>query len=389
MIQIGLKLRFQDGYDMAVANGVVRYAKRKSGWQLRGQGPWFFPLDSDSLSNCDALIARIEDDEQALACAALGIPVVDIAGASSLKLFCQVRNDDYETGVRAGRYLHTLGNRSYAWCGVDSVHWARERLVGYASAIGKSPEQIMRFSRPLPWWRQIYDESPQLESWLLCLPKPISLFCSNDLSAMKVEVAAQRLGINIPTELTVLGVDNETLLCELATPSISSIQTNCEMIGYQAAAMLDSLLESKTQTIRIQRIASGGVTERESTALISEKDPIVAQALRTICSEASHGISVGDVVDRSSVSRRNLEMRFKQARGKTLWEEICEQRLLLATVALRHSRSTISDIAKECGFGSVHRFYTLFKRKYGTTPSIWRKQNTMADSSPIRTSMPL
>jgi len=389
MIQIGLKLRFQDGYDMAVANGVVRYAKRKSGWQLRGQGPWFFPLDSDSLSNCDALIARIEDDEQALACAALGIPVVDIAGASSLKLFCQVRNDDYETGVRAGRYLHTLGNRNYAWCGVDSVHWARERLVGYASAIGKSPEQIMRFSRPLPWWRQIYDESPQLESWLLCLPKPISLFCSNDLSAMKVEVAAQRLGINIPTELTVLGVDNETLLCELATPSISSIQTNCEMIGYQAAAMLDSLLESKTQTIRIQRIASGGVTERESTALISEKDPIVAQALRTICSEASHGISVGDVVDRSSVSRRNLEMRFKQARGKTLWEEICEQRLLLATVALRHSRSTISDIAKECGFGSVHRFYTLFKRKYGTTPSIWRKQNTMADSSPIRTSMPL
>ena len=122
MIQIGLKLRFQDGYDMAVANGVVRYAKKKSGWQLRGQGPWFFPLDSDSLANCDALIARIENDDEALACAELGIPVVDIAGASSLKLFSQVRNDDYDTGVRAGRYLHTLGNRSYAWCGVDGVH---------------------------------------------------------------------------------------------------------------------------------------------------------------------------------------------------------------------------------------------------------------------------
>lgn len=374
MIQIGLKLRFQDGYDMAVANGVVRYAKMKSGWQLRGQGPWFFPLDSDSLSNCDALIARIEDDEQALACAALGIPVVDIAGASSLKLFSQVRNDDYETGVRAGRYLHALGNRNYAWCGVEGVHWARERLVGYASAIGHSPEQIVRFSRPLPWWRQIYEESPQLESWLLSLPKPISLFCSNDLSAMKVEIAAQRLGILIPTELTVLGVDNETLLCELATPSISSIQTNCEMIGYQAAAMIDSLLQSKSQTIRIQRVASGDVTERESTALITEKDPIVAKALRIIRDEARRGISVSDVVDRSTVSRRNLEMRFKGARGKTLWEEICDQRLLLATLALRHSSATISDIANDCGFGSVHRFYTLFKRKYGTTPNIWRKR---------------
>ncbi len=343
---------------------------------MRGQGPWFFPLDSDSLSNCDALIARIENNEEALACSALGIPVVDIAGASSLKLFSQVRNDDYETGVLAGRYLHALGNRNYAWCGVDGVHWARERLVGYASAIGKSSEQILRFSRPLPWWRQIYDDSPELESWLAALPKPISLFCSNDLSAMKVEVAAQRLGILIPTELTVLGVDNETLLCELATPSISSIQANCEMIGYQAAAMIDSLLQSKSNTVRIQRIASGSVTERESTALITEKDPVVAQALRTIRDEARDGISVTDVVDRCDVSRRNLEMRFKRARGKTLWEEICEQRLLLSTLALRHSSATIADIAIDCGFGSVHRFYTLFKRKYGTTPNIWRKQKS-------------
>ena len=379
MLQIGLKLHFQDGYDMAVANGVVRYAKKKSGWQLRGQGPWFFPLDSDALSNCDALIARIENDEEALACSELGIPVVDIAGASSLKLFSQVRNDDYETGVRAGRYLHALGNKQFGWCGIDDVHWARERLVGYTSAIGKRPEQILRFSRPLPWWRTIYDASPELESWLLSLPKPISLFCSNDLSAMKVEVACQRLGIHIPTELTVLGVDNETLLCELATPSISSIQPNCEMIGYRAAAMIDSLLDSRSKTITIQRIPSGTVTERESTALIIEEDPVVARALRIIRDHASEGISVGDVVERSEVSRRSLEVRFKRARGKTLWEEICDQRLVLATLALRHSRSTITDIAKDCGFGSVHRFYTLFKRKYGTTPSLWRKQKQTRD----------
>lgn len=379
MLQIGLKLHFQDGYDMAVANGVVRYAKKKSGWQLRGQGPWFFPLDSDALSNCDALIARIENDEEALACSELGIPVVDIAGASSLKLFSQVRNDDYETGVRAGRYLHALGNKQFGWCGIDDVHWARERLVGYASAIGKRPEQILYFSRPLPWWRTIYDVSPELESWLISLPKPISLFCGNDLSAMKVEVACQRLGIHIPTELTVLGVDNETLLCELATPSISSIQPNCEMIGYRAAAMIDSLLDSGSKTITIQRIPSGTVTERESTALIIEEDPVVARALRIIRDHASEGISVGEVVERSEVSRRSLEVRFKGARGKTLWEEICDQRLILATLALRHSRSTITDIAKDCGFGSVHRFYTLFKRKYGTTPSLWRKQKQARD----------
>lgn len=91
MIQIGLKLRFQDGYDMAVANGVVQYARTKFDWQVRGQGPWFFSLDKEALLSCDALIARIEDDEDARFCASLGIPVVDIAGATSLKLFSQVR----------------------------------------------------------------------------------------------------------------------------------------------------------------------------------------------------------------------------------------------------------------------------------------------------------
>lgn len=371
-------LRFQDGYDMGVANGVVRYAKMKRGWQLRGQGPWFFPLDSDSLSQCDALIARIEDDEQALLCAGLGIPIVDIAGASSLKLFHQVRNDDYETGVKAGRYLHSLGCKHFAWCGVDGVHWSQERLVGYASALGRNASELTRFSRPLAWWRQMYEVSSDLEQWLLSLPKPVALFCSNDLSAMKVEVAALRLGIHIPTELIVLGVDNETLLCELANPSISSIQPNCELIGYQAATMLDKLLESKSPAIHIQRIAAGEVNERESTALIIERDPVVAKALRIIRDEAASGISVGDVVLRSDVSRRNLEMRFKQARGKTLWEEICAQRLLLATLALRHTDTPIADIARECGFGSPHRLYTLFKRTYGTTPSAWRRDDKRA-----------
>ena len=104
---------------MAVASGVVQYARAKGDWQVRGQGPWFFSLDQEALSECDALIARIEDDQEALFCASLGIPVVDIAGSSSLKLFSQVRNDDYQTGVSAGTYLKKLGSKNVGWCGVD------------------------------------------------------------------------------------------------------------------------------------------------------------------------------------------------------------------------------------------------------------------------------
>jgi LacI family transcriptional regulator len=372
MIQVGLKIRFQDGYDMGVANGVVRYAKSKITWQLRGQGQWFFPLDIDGLKQCDALIARIENEDEALFCSSLGIPIVDIAGACSSKVFSTVRNDDYATGITAGKYLKTLGSSRYAWCGVDNVHWSRERMLGFAASIGWNPQNLPRFSKSLDWWRKIYESSTELDIWIASLEKPVSLFCSNDLAAMKVEIACKHLGLEIPSEVTVLGVDDEKLLCELASPSISSIPPNCEMIGYKAAQMIDSLLENKNREIRIQRIACGPVSERESTSLVLESDEIVAEALRMIRSKVSSGICASDIVDHSSACRRTLESRFKKARGRTIWEEITQQRLDLACKLLLASNTPVQQISEECGFGSGQRFFTLFRRQFGMTPQVWR-----------------
>ncbi|MGE4584469.1 MAG: XylR family transcriptional regulator [Sphaerochaeta sp.] len=374
MIQIGLKLRFQDSYDMAVAAGVVQYARKKSDWQVRGQGPWFFSLDMEELSSCDALIARIEDDEQALFYASLGIPVVDIAGSSSLKLFCQVRNDDYQTGVSAGSYLKDLGSKQMAWCGVDQVHWARERFIGFLSSTSIRADQVESFSRPLAWWRQLYERSEELEAWLAGLKKPVSIFCCNDLSAMKVELACQRLAIKIPEQVMVLGVDNETLLCELASPSISSIQPDCRQIGYQASAMLDAILSSKISGIHIQRIAPGKVTERESTLFAQYEDEHIAQALRLIKAEAVRGLCAKDVADQAGICRRALEMRFRKYRNRSIWEEITHEKLEQACLMLMQSELSVDSVREACGFGSIHRFYNLFKRAYGCTPTAYRMQ---------------
>ncbi len=359
---------------MAVANGVVRYAKSKLSWQLRGQGQWFFPLDVDGLKRCDALIARIEGEDEALFCSNLGIPVVDIAGACSSKLFSTVRNDDYATGITAGKYLKGLGTVRYGWCGVDDVHWSRERMLGFLAAIGWNFQKLPAFSRSLHWWRKIYEPSTELDAWLFALQKPISIFCSNDLVAMKLELACQHLGLAIPSEVTVLGVDDEKLLCELASPSLSSIPPNCEMIGFKAAEMIDSLLEGKKDEIRIQRIASGPVSERESTSLVLESDSVVAEALKMIRSKVSSGICASDVVAHSSVCRRTLESRFKRARGRTILEEISQERLALACKTLQKSNIPVQQIAEECGFGSTQRFFALFRRQYGTTPQAWRNR---------------
>lgn len=370
MRTIGLQLRFQDSYDMAVAAGVVEYARTTRQWRLKGQGPLF----SETLADCDGLIARIESEEDARSMAALGIPVIDIANSASGGLFNQVTNDDYQTGVNAARYLKESGSRNWGWCGVSRVRWASQRLKGFLEGSGLSIAGVASFTESLAWWRQLYEVSEELEAWLSTLPKPISLFCCNDISAMKVELACQRVGIAIPDDVMVLGVDNETLICELATPSISSIQVDCRTIGYEAAVLLDGLLDGTIHALQSRKIAPLVVIERESTRYVHCSDDQVAQALRLIKREASYGLTAAEVAAESAISRRALEMRFKKERGRTILEEIVRQRLQEASRLLIYSSLTVSEVGQLSGFTSEHRFFALFKEAYGMTPLSYRKE---------------
>ena len=149
MRTIGLQLRFQDSYDMAVAAGVVEYARTTRQWRLKGQGPLF----SETLADCDGLIARIESEEDARSMAALGIPVIDIANSASGGLFNQATNDDYQTGVNAARYLKESGSRNWGWCGVSRVRWASQRLKGFLEGSGLSIAGVASFTESLAWWK--------------------------------------------------------------------------------------------------------------------------------------------------------------------------------------------------------------------------------------------
>ncbi len=369
MKHIGLDLRFQDGYDMEVASGVVQYARSKSDWVLRGQGPWF--SFDEHLDACDGLIARIESKESAKEVESLQIPVVDIAAAVRFPNLAQVHNDDYLTGKRAGVYLKELGLLHFGYCSAEGLRWAEERLRGYRAALGV---EVHHFSRPLSWWRTLYEDDEGLKAWLTSLPKPVALFCCNDLSALKVQHQLKRLSITIPDECVILGVDNEQLVCELANPSISSIQIQCSEIGYQASRLLDELLQGQADRSTRRVIEPGALVERESTRLIFEGDEHVNKALLLIKARATGGLTAADVANDASICRRALEIRFQHILGSTIWKEITKAKLNHATTLLKHTTDSIEAISEACGFGSPHRFYTLFKRTYHTTPQGYRKQ---------------
>jgi LacI family transcriptional regulator len=373
MIRIGLKLAFRDHYDNTVATGVLKYARKKIDWEINGEGHWF----NNKATGLDALIARIETEEEKERYEKLNIPVIDIAGAITSNKISTVRNDDWDTGVKCGDYLYKLGPKDYAMALVSNATWARERMIGFCSGAVLNSERLNTFSRPLDWWHQLYNEAtPELENWLLSLKKGTALFCCNDLCAMKVAVACRKLKISIPSELKILGVDNEEILCMLAKPTISSMQLQLETLGYTAAKVVDDILMGKDEASKIiYRIPPLNVIERESTSLVDEASSMVLMATSLIKMNLSSAFSISELVDQLPCSRRTLEIKFREEKGISLHDYIIEEKLNKANQMLLSTAYSIKVISSECGFGSLQRFHSTFLKRYNVTPSKYRVQN--------------
>ncbi len=181
------------------------------------------------------------------------------------------------------------------------------------------------------------------------------------------------MGYLIPKQISVVSVDNDPLLCSLATPSLTSVALDCFSIGYKAVSVVSKLLEGKKQSCEKELLIPPlDVVERESTQIFSTHDSVVYHALMFIKEHVCEGINVQDVARMSATSRRNLELKWKKTRGRTILAEIIDHRLKVAKRLLRETDSTIESIAIESGFNTSQRFYAIFKRDQGCSPTQWR-----------------
>jgi LacI family transcriptional regulator len=196
----------------------------------------------------------------------------------------------------------------------------------------------------------------------------------DDFCGHKLIHHAVARGLRVPQDVAVLGVNNASWLTELAVVPMSSIEMNKKEIGYQAAKMLDAMLAgSRDQTTHW--IPPVGVAVRQSTDVLVSGDPIISKALSYIRDHCHEGISVEDVVNELHVSRRTLEVHLKRMTGQTPQMAIFRAQINRAKKMLVETNDKIWSIALECGFDAVPRFYIVFKRETGMTPSQYRQQN--------------
>jgi LacI family transcriptional regulator len=373
--RIALVMGLADTYEHGIARGVVRYAKERHNWDLYGYGWMFRPFDALGYWRGDGIIARVESARDADRLGRTRVPVVDVAGAHAGRSFYRVTNDDEGTGRKAGAYLASCGFRRFAYCGVAGTGWSGLRKKAFVqSTTGIREGEVAVFEEDLPWWESLAESGP-LRKWLAALVKPVGVFACNDTAGLKLAEVCRTMGITVPETVAILGVDDEDILCEMASPSLSSIRLDCESIGYRAAAVLDQVMTGAPGSAAAARafiIAPRDVVERDSTRIYTCDDPLVEQAMRLIRARAAERITVGSLLGSLPASRRSLETRFKKATGRTLREEMVRVRLAHARALLRGSRLTIADVATESGFGTVQRFHSVFRKAEGMSPGGYR-----------------
>jgi LacI family transcriptional regulator len=179
--------------------------------------------------------------------------------------------------------------------------------------------------------------------------------------------------INVPDEVSVLGIDNTETMCNCLYISLSSIDPNLELVGYEGAALLHRLIQGEPAPESPIYVAPRGIVERASTDSLATSHPNVATALRFIRDHAAESIDMSDIVNQVPMSRSGLEKAFREHYVRAPMEQLRHIRLDLAKSMLRDTDHPLSVIARRCGLRNAHNLCRVFRSQCSMTPQEYRE----------------
>lgn len=248
------------------------------------------------------------------------------------------------------------------------VYWAETRRAAFLA-------EARRIGRPTYEFIPTKGESEDvtllqkgLREWLKTLPRPCGVFAVNDEIGSHVLAAARANRMKIPEDVSVIGVDNDELLCESSTPHLSSIRLDYRRTGRMAAELLSRILAGE-RTLGHFTVPPGGIVRRSSSRIFHRVDKAAKKAVEAIRRHACDGMKPSDVLKFFDCSRRLAEMRFKAATGKTITDEIQSVRMEAVYELLARPDVQISAIAGRCGWPSESFLRRIFRRKTGRSLS--------------------
>ena len=209
------------------------------------------------------------------------------------------------------------------------------------------------------------------------LPRPIAVFACNDIVAKDVVDFLELASVRIPSEVAVLGVDDQREICETAAVKLSSIRVEHKRLGRTAMTLMLRMLQGGEHHDKTILCPAVRVIERESTRRLAPSNPRVAAALDFIRATDPRKLSAENVSAASNSSHSYLSKSFKRETGMTIMDAIHEKILDETKRLLTETDIPVAAIAEEMGFNNPSGLYALFKRKTGSTMSEFRKNRPL------------
>jgi len=144
--------------------------------------------------------------------------------------------DNYTGGRIAADHLASLGHQKIGMiCGNANSTSARDRLKGFLDALKE--RKIPVTDNYLLTAPTLGDEPAQIEVYLAQPNRPTALFCFSDDVAFHTMRVAQKMGIRVPEDLSVVGFDS-LARSEHSTPPLTSVRQPVREMAQVATELL-------------------------------------------------------------------------------------------------------------------------------------------------------
>lgn len=355
-----------------VVHGIRLYGLQQRDWDFV-TSPETHSIPVSSLKGWDGhgVIGMISSMADLKVVEELTCPFVNLSGALEKAPLPRVRVDYTRAGEMAAEHLLSRGFERFAFYGLKNTFFAESCLDGFRKRLEPHRmdcavyEDTPTFGVAQPWLHN----RAGLEKWLRSLKTPVGLMASHDPRAVMIVQACRRVGLRVPEDVAVIGFNNDIQSCEFCDPQLTSIARPGARIGREAAALLDRLLRGEAPPAGDILFQPEGVVERASTNTVAVGDnPELAEAVRYIHQHLAESIGVEDIIRHINVSRRWLEMAFRDKLHTSPHAFISQARVKKARSLLAGPRKMrFKQVALECGFNNTRQLSLVFERHAGMT----------------------
>ncbi len=365
-----------------LVRGIAKYSHAYGPWIFHKQPPFYLTSERSrnkfikNLKNLNADGIILLEETRLDEIKKLGLPTIaSLVTNKNVPGIVRMLSDDHKVGRMAAEHFLERGFKRFGFAGYPDLFWSEQRKEGFLNSLKKEGYSASVYepdSKNMSWEKERSD----ISRWIKGLEKPAGILTCNDDRGEQILEICRKEDTNVPEEVSVIGVDNDSLICDLAHPPLSSIGLDFEKAGFESAAILDEMIKGKKPSKEIITVEPTFAVTRQSTDILAIEDEEVVRALKYIKDSPKKPIQVSDVVEELAISRRALEMRFKKSLNRTINQEIRRHRTIMIAKKLIDTDKTITKIAFEMEFNNVAHMARFFRQNMGLSPMEYRKKHS-------------